>query len=203
MTHPMSSLAAWSRSLGRFGPAVVSGLVVLTITGGIALAAQNAAPASNSKGCTDRTFANHRGATQGACSKNQQTTGLNQGSSPAAPQKAGSANTGSHPGPGGPPGRNVASWAVVNADGTLARGEGVVSSARLAAGSGAYQVIFAYDMTPCAYIATIGISATFGQSAPGEIDVARRFNNADGVFVATHDSAGNAADRGFHLLVIC
>jgi hypothetical protein len=92
-------------------------------------------------------------------------------------------------------------FAVVNPDGSLARGFGAVSSQRLAAGQ--YEVVFNRNVTGCAYIATIGLSGSSGASPSGEITVVGRAGNANGVFLTTTDSAGNFADRGFHLAVHC
>jgi hypothetical protein len=63
-------------------------------------------------------------------------------------------------------------------------------------------VDFARKVSNCAYVATIGDPAD-GEEDPGEIDVATRSGNSSGVFVATHDSSGNAANRAFHLHVAC
>jgi hypothetical protein len=90
-------------------------------------------------------------------------------------------------------------FAVVNANGTLARGFGVVSSARIAVGQ--YQVIFIQNVTRSAYLATIGLTGSAGVSPPGEIAVVGRAGNPNGVFVQTFTSAGVPADRSFHLHV--
>jgi hypothetical protein len=92
-------------------------------------------------------------------------------------------------------------YAVVNADGSLARRNGAGSSARL--GLGTYEVIFSRNVRDCVYTATIGLSGASGSSNPGEITVVGRATNVKGVFVTTHDSAGADADRGFHLVVNC
>jgi hypothetical protein len=94
-------------------------------------------------------------------------------------------------------------YAVVDSDGTLARGRGAVSAERFAEGSGQYEVIFDRAVRNCAYVATIGISGSLGLSRPGEITVAARFENNRGVFVSTHNSTGVLRDRGFHLQVSC
>jgi hypothetical protein len=91
-------------------------------------------------------------------------------------------------------------FAVVNANGTLARGFQAVSSTRLATGQ--YQVLFSHNITGSAYVGTIGLSTSIGVSPSGEIAVVGRFGSANGVFVQTFDSAGRAADRGFHLEVL-
>jgi hypothetical protein len=92
-------------------------------------------------------------------------------------------------------------YAVVNANGTLARGFKAVSAQRL--GLGAYEVVFRKDVRNCAYVATIGLSGSAGASAPGEITVVGRAGNDRGVFVTTHSSGGAFADLGFHLAVHC
>jgi ABC-type antimicrobial peptide transport system permease subunit len=92
-------------------------------------------------------------------------------------------------------------WAVVNSDGTLARDRGAVSSQRFT--NGEYEVIFSRNVRNCAYVATIGLSGSFGISPPGEITVVGRFGNRRGVYVTTHDSTGAFADRSFHLQVSC
>ncbi|HEY9826761.1 MAG TPA: hypothetical protein V6D19_15070 [Stenomitos sp.] len=92
-------------------------------------------------------------------------------------------------------------FAVVNDNGITARGRGVVSSQSL--GTGLYEVIFNRDVTTCSYVATVGSSATSGTSPSGEMTVVGRFGNANGVFLTSKDSAGNAVNRGFHLQVLC
>ena len=91
-------------------------------------------------------------------------------------------------------------YAVVNANGTLARGRKAVSATRL--GTGAYEVVFRKDVRKGAYLATIGLSGSAGASLPGEITVVGRAGNDRGVFVTTHSSGGAAADLGFHLAVL-
>ncbi|MEQ4303865.1 hypothetical protein ABNF97_21205 [Plantactinospora sp. B6F1] len=88
-------------------------------------------------------------------------------------------------------------FAVVNANGTLARGFGVVSSSRLAVGQ--YQVVFIQSVARSAFTATIGLTGSLGASPPGEIAVVGRAGLAAGVFVQTWNSSGVPADRAFHL----
>jgi hypothetical protein len=90
-------------------------------------------------------------------------------------------------------------YAVVNADGTLARGFRAASAQRL--GLGNYEVVFKRDVTNAAYVASIGLAGSIGAANPGEITVVGRNGNAKGVFVTTHSSAGAPADAGFHLAV--
>ncbi|ROO61622.1 hypothetical protein EDC02_3569 [Micromonospora sp. Llam0] len=91
-------------------------------------------------------------------------------------------------------------FAVVNANGTLARGFGAVSATRLATGT--YQVVFSHNLTGSAYVGSIGLSGSVGASAPGEITVVGRAGIPNGVFIQTFTSAGVLADRGFHLAIL-
>ncbi|AVT30291.1 MULTISPECIES: hypothetical protein [unclassified Plantactinospora] len=90
-------------------------------------------------------------------------------------------------------------FAVVNANGTLARGFGAVSSTRLAVGQ--YQVVFIQNVASSAFTATIGLTGSVGASPPGEIAVVGRAGIPAGVFVQTWNSSGVPADRAFHLHV--
>jgi hypothetical protein len=87
---------------------------------------------------------------------------------------------------------------VVNGDGTTARQSGSTSSARLGL-AGQYEVIFNRDVSACSYQVT--------QSNPsgvtGETIAQPRSSDANGVFVATANSAGLSSDRSFHLAVFC
>ncbi|MGH8901630.1 MAG: hypothetical protein ACRDYA_08075 [Egibacteraceae bacterium] len=91
-------------------------------------------------------------------------------------------------------------FAVVNADGSLARGERVRESRQVAQGQ--YEVTFRRAVDDCAYVATIGVAGT-GNPPAGEISVGSQPGNRRGVQVRTRNSAGNAANRGFHLAVVC
>ena len=86
-------------------------------------------------------------------------------------------------------------FAVVNSNGSLARGFQAVSSARITTGQ--YQVLFSHDLTGSAFVASIGDPGSLVIPPGGEISVVGRLGAANGVFIATRDSAGNLADRGF------
>ena len=90
-------------------------------------------------------------------------------------------------------------FAVVNANGTLARGFGVLSSARLATGQ--YQVVFTHDVRGSGYVGTTGLTGSAGVAPSGQIAVVGRAGIANGVFVETFAGNGAAADRSFHLAV--
>jgi len=111
----------------------------------------------------------------------------------------GSAGPAGPAGPAGAPATKL--FAVVNADGSLARGSGAPTATQ--SGPGEYQVRFNQNVRNCAYTATIGLSGSVGTSEPGEITVVGEFDSENGVFLTTHDSAGASSDRGFHLAVFC
>jgi len=63
-------------------------------------------------------------------------------------------------------------------------------------------LIFDDDVTSCAYTATQGFSGST-DVAPGTVTVVGRNGNPNGVYIATYNSAGGFADRGFHLFISC
>lgn len=95
---------------------------------------------------------------------------------------------------------DVAGWAVVQPNGSLARGANVVTTGRRA--TGIYGVSFASNVGDCTYQATIGLALP-GGPPPGEVSVAPLNGNPTVVQVRTFDSAGAAMDLPFHLLVVC
>lgn len=101
--------------------------------------------------------------------------------------------------PADTPGTARTYFAVVNADGSLARGFRAVSSQRL--GPGLYEVLFAHDVSRSAYIGVIGGSGSVGIEAAANITVVGRSGVPNGVFVTTTDGSGAYVDRGFHLAV--
>lgn len=103
-------------------------------------------------------------------------------------------------GPAGPPGAVTRLWAVVNGSGSIARSAGTTSAGRLAAG--VYEVIFGQNVQNCVYVASVGDSGD-GTGTSGAATTARRAGNGNGVRVETRNLAGAAADRAFHLVVVC
>ena len=91
--------------------------------------------------------------------------------------------------------------AVVGPLGQLVRGRGVTSVVRVD-NPGLYQVIFNRDVRGCFYNATVG---DVGAAEPpgGQVTVGGLGSNGNGVVVRTTNSAGNLANRSFHLLVSC
>ena len=97
-------------------------------------------------------------------------------------------------------------WAVVNADGTIARSSSaaVVVGNPHVAGSGIYEVNFGKDVSKCAYQATLGGTGTLAVPA-GEVTVAgdTDADSPNDVTVSTFNSVGAATDSSFHLTVTC
>jgi len=98
----------------------------------------------------------------------------------------------------------LAHQAVVTGAGVLARGRGVSSVVRTAAGR--YQVVFDRDVRGCVYTATVGDVGAAGPGT-GTASVASTAANANAVNVrtVTYNAGGNPVDenRAFHLLVSC
>jgi hypothetical protein len=93
-----------------------------------------------------------------------------------------------------------AAWAHINADGTLARSSGGVTSASLGV-DGQYSINFGRDVSKCAYVATIDYS-TGGYE--GEISVAPREGSVNAVFAQTYIfDLGMDANMPFYLAVFC
>ena len=94
-------------------------------------------------------------------------------------------------------------WAVVNSDGVLARGRGLVAGDPAARTEpGIYQVIFNRDVRGCAYVATIG-NVSVGGPNRGQISVASLPTNVNGVRVRTAGDDGVVLDKPFHVAAIC
>ena len=92
-------------------------------------------------------------------------------------------------------------FAVIESDGDLVRGKGVLDAGDV--GEGAYGVAFNRNVRNCAYVATLGIPGFKAEPPPGEIGVAGWAKDPKGVYVQTTDSSGAVADRPFHLAVLC
>lgn len=93
-------------------------------------------------------------------------------------------------------------WAVLNQDGTLRRGSGVVSVS--GAPSSFTSVKFNRNIDTCAILGTLGRTGagfSAGQVIADEF-VANGFA-PDTVLVHTNDSAGMGANRGAHVAVFC
>jgi hypothetical protein len=89
-------------------------------------------------------------------------------------------------------------WAVVNANGTLARGSRV-SSISHSAGTGQYEVTFNRSVSACAYVSTTRNAFTQAiQSYPNGGHL-----SANGVFVEVKNQGGGLMDGPFNLVVTC
>jgi hypothetical protein len=93
-------------------------------------------------------------------------------------------------------------FAVVNKNGTLARGSSNVVSTGHLLPTGQYEVIFNKNVTGCGYVATLGDPST-GVGTPGFITVASRLSNANGVFVETSSTTDASIDDSFYVTVTC
>jgi hypothetical protein len=91
-------------------------------------------------------------------------------------------------------------FAVVSATAAIDRSRNVITANRIAVGE--YEVFFDRDVRECAYVAVIG-QTDIGTALRGEITVASRAGEPNGVFVDTNDSNGVNSDRPFHLTVTC
>jgi hypothetical protein len=93
-------------------------------------------------------------------------------------------------------------FAVVRADGFLAREFGALGAQRVS--KGRYQIAFEAPARDCAYNATLGSVGTHSP-APGEITVRRLPNDIreNSVEVGTYSSDGVVQDHAFHLSLTC
>jgi hypothetical protein len=97
-------------------------------------------------------------------------------------------------------GRDAPLSAVINTDGSTARGVGVTSSEAVGGSPGAYLVTFNRNVSSCAYVASLGDGA--GNTFAGEVS-ASNGATANEVFVGTSNSSGTPTFKPFHLAVLC
>lgn len=93
-------------------------------------------------------------------------------------------------------------YAVVNANGTLSRGDFDVQSVTHL-GTGRYEVAFAVPVDSCGYLATIGDPGNALVFNPGLVFTAGGHQSANGVYVETKNLSGQLADYPFHLSATC
>jgi len=89
-------------------------------------------------------------------------------------------------------------WAVVGANGALARSSGGITSQRT--GEGAYRVDLNRNVGQCAWTATMVVSAA---GDLGDIGAAIDPVDSERLVVLTTDNANAAADRAFNLQLTC
>jgi hypothetical protein len=106
-------------------------------------------------------------------------------------------------GPAGPAGSVSKLWAVVGSNAAVVRSAGVSSAARIAVGQ--FEVVFAEDITNCAYQANVGAISDILNAAgqQGFAVVGKKSGTVNTVRVNTRAQNGPAADRPFHLVVVC
>ena len=93
-------------------------------------------------------------------------------------------------------------WAVVNEDGTLQRGKGVMNARKLATGE--YVVKFKQDVNKCAWSASLQNNSGFVfLDTILNIDNEPRLATPREVGVTTTDRGGILRDTPFHLIVQC
>ncbi len=108
--------------------------------------------------------------------------------SPVAPAGAGGSNLGT-----------AQLFAVINANGSVARGKGEAAATRVSAGY--YRIGFYRNITGCAYVATVGGVAA--EVVTGIANVTRTTGSNSNISVRTFTLNGTAADRSFHLYIDC
>jgi hypothetical protein len=116
------------------------------------------------------------------------------------PGPAGPAGPTGATGPTGTSGASASTLsAVLAANGSLSRSSGVQTTSKL--GTGKYNVRFNKNVTNCVWHATIGSPATGTVTGMASTELANGTN--DTIAVTTLSAAGAAADRPFHLSVLC
>ncbi len=96
------------------------------------------------------------------------------------------------------------SWAVVNTDGSLARGAGAVASAQTGT-QAFYLVTFNKDVSQCAYTASGGTAASTDVDDNAVVFTVNPATNPDQVLVEEYDAilGFDSFSSGFHLIVAC
>jgi hypothetical protein len=94
--------------------------------------------------------------------------------------------------------------AVVNVDGTLARGVGAVSSEALGV-DGQYRVTFSRDVSQCAYVGAGGEATAFPADDAITIGASPSEAGVNAVFIQEYDAilGFDSYSSGFHLIVVC
>jgi hypothetical protein len=90
-------------------------------------------------------------------------------------------------------------FAVVNADGSIARGKGEGAVARTSLG--VYRIGFLRNLMQCGYVASVGGTST--ELATGIANVTRLVGQSGVLIVRTFSLTGAAADRPFHIYIDC
>jgi hypothetical protein len=106
-------------------------------------------------------------------------------------------------GPAGPAGSVSKLWAVVGSNGAAVRSAGVVASSRVAVGQ--FELTFDQDIVNCTYQANVGAISDISNAAgqQGFAVTGKKSGTVNAVRVNTRSQTGGAADRSFHLVVVC
>jgi hypothetical protein len=106
-------------------------------------------------------------------------------------------------GPAGPAGSVSKLWTVVGSNGSAVRSAGVIATARV--GTGQFEVTFNQDIVNCSYLANVGAVSDISNAAgqQGFAVVGKKSGTVNAVRVNTRAQTGAAADRSFHLVVVC
>jgi hypothetical protein len=97
-------------------------------------------------------------------------------------------------------------WAVVESDGSVLRGRGVLQSFKFGLAVGSYEIVFTRNIDTCAYTATVWDSVPGrGNEAPaGEVGVKPLSTSpSNGLSISTRTSAGALVDRDYIVVVHC
>lgn len=97
--------------------------------------------------------------------------------------------------------RQPSVWAVVNADGSLARGRGVQFTQKTAQGT--YEIVFDAFVGRCGITVTRGDAGSAGTSTPGIAMAEPQQRHSNVVGVSTFDASEHASATGFHLQESC
>jgi hypothetical protein len=95
----------------------------------------------------------------------------------------------------------VSGFAVVDADGTLARKVNAKSVDVL--DDGEYIVHFNSNVKKCAYTGNVSLSGDTGTPDPGYITLVGANGDPKSVYVSVYDSGGTGVNNGFTVLVTC
>lgn len=95
-------------------------------------------------------------------------------------------------------------WAVVNLDGSLARGNGATSAYSLEV-DGQYEVVFNRNVASCSFVASGGEATNLSPDDAVVFTVAPSQTNVNTVFVQEWDGilGRDSYSSGFHLIVAC
>ena len=102
------------------------------------------------------------------------------------------------------PARTTVLSAVVNTDGTLARGVGAVSSTSLGV-DGQYVVAFNRNVSQCTYVGAGGEATALPADDAITIGASPSDSGSNAVFVIEYDAilGYDSYSSGFHLVVVC